>query len=167
MRRTFWGWAALLVALAVLTAALVAASSYTAPLPSSSRRVVGWPPNRYAVPIEGLMIVDVNTTVADQTLALDPDLCGYLERVVIDHNGNDLSWSLRVKDAHGVQLFAKNALNAAADPNSYAVSHTDPGGTRFAGVPFFGGLSIRIANANDRAGDAIAIRLYIREAWRR
>jgi len=34
-------------------------------------------------------------------------------------------------------------------------------------VPFAGGLSIVIADADDTGGTAITVKLYVREAWRR
>jgi hypothetical protein len=111
--------------------------------------------------------------INDVTIALDEDLAGYLKRVVFSHDGNDTDYTVTVTDASGATLFSKADANALADPYSYAVSHSDTGSTEFVGVPFAGGLSVQIADANQaRAfytgdGNNVTVRLYIRESWRR
>ncbi len=147
--------------LGLATGAILAATTYTAPPPASSRSGT-WAPNRYATPVDGLLVIDVaTTTVADQTIALDSDLAGYLQRIVYSHDGDDSSWKLYVKDAAGVSIYSDVACDATADPAS-AIPNYGTGG-----VPFAGGLSVQIADADDGTGSVISVRLYIREAWRR
>jgi hypothetical protein len=159
--------------LLVAGAAAWAATTYVAPPPSSSRSG-DWAPNRYAVPVEGLLrIAIVTDDLNDVSIALDSDLAGYLERVVYSMDGNAPSWDLTITDADGFAIWADTDANGVTDPCSLAASLSDPGGTEFAGVPFAGGLTLAIADANQNrahySGDRnnVTIVLYIREAWRR
>jgi hypothetical protein len=123
---------------------------------------------RYTTPVEGFVVVDVATSgVTDQTIELDDLMAGYLERVVYSHNGNDASWSLTIADHEGVTLYSDATSNAGADPCSYVVTCSDLDGNVFGGPPFADGLSVSIADADGGTGDAVSVRLYIREAWRR
>ncbi len=152
--------------LAAVAAAWAATTTYTAPPPAGSRR--DWATNRYASEEQGFLVVDVTTSdINDVTLALDTALAGYLQRVVYSHDGNDSSYKLYIKDAAGIAIYSDTDANAVNDPCSAVCSY----GT--GGVPFLGGLSIQIADANQArvhyAGDGnnVTVRLYIREAWRR
>ena len=159
------GAIALLVALASIIEAAVTTYS-PAPHASSHSTEVG--SIRYSTPVEGFLVVDITTSgVTDQTIALDDQLAGYVERVVYSHNGNDASWSLTIIDHEGVTLYANAAANASADPYSHVVTCDDVEGNPYGGAPFAGGLSVAIADADDGTGDAVSVRLYIREAWRR
>ena len=161
-----------LVVLAVMGAWTMAGTTYTAPDHISSRPTNYL--NRYAAPVEGLIVVDVVTDdVNDVSVAIDPQLCGYLERVTYHTDGNAPAWKLTIRDADGFAIFADAECNGVTDPCSLAVSHSDAGSTEFRGVPFWGGLTVAIADANqDRAlyagdGNNVTVRMYIREAWRR
>lgn len=146
---------------------LIGATSYT-PAAHYSAHSVTSGPGRFTTPVEGFLVIDVaTTTVADQTITLDSQLSGYLERIVYAHNGNDASWSLTVTDESGVALYANAAASAAADPYSVIVTEEDSVGNVYGGVPFSGALSIAIADADGGTGDSITVRLYVREAWRR
>ena len=166
MKRLLLILAALWVAF--LSLEILAATTYTIPTPSGERsdRVT----NRYATPIQGMLVVESTTTTQDdQTLTLDSNLSGYLDRVVITHDGNDAAWTLSIKDTDSVTLFTKADLNASNDPCSYIVSYPSADGTYYGGVPFSGGLTLTIADANTSGttNTAIHIKLYVREAWRR
>jgi hypothetical protein len=152
--------ALLALALCGLAAVALAATTYTAPPPQSSRS--DWMTNRYALPQEGLLVVKVTTaTVADQSITLDSNLAGYLQRVVATHNGNDASWTLTVTaTADGAAIFSQTC-NATDDPNSFLANY----GT--GGIPFAGGLTVSVAGADGGTGDVITVWLYVREAWRR
>lgn len=163
-------WKAVLVVALLLGIAMVswAATTYTAPTSYGERsdRVS----HRYATPVQGLMVVEATTTTqSDQTVAIDTNLSGYLDRVTITHDGNDAAWSLSITDTDAVTLFTKADLNAADDPCSFIVSFPSADGTYYGGVPFVGGLTLTIADANTTgvAATAIHVKLYVREQWRR
>lgn len=156
-----------LIVISVL-ACIVCADAVYWPAPHYSAHDDTGSPIRYSTPVEGFLVVDVTTEgVADQTIALDGELAGYLERIVYSHNGNDASWSLTITDHEAVTLYVDAAANAGADPVSRVVVIDDADGNGFGGPPFAGGLSVTIADADDGTGDAVSVRLYIREAWRR
>ncbi len=159
----------ILITLSLLAAAVAAwaATTYTAPPPASSH-AGSWSPNRYAFEYQGLLVVDVQTPdINDVTTALDGNLAGLLQRVVYQHDGNDPSWKLYIKDVNGITLYSDLDVNAVNDPCSAVCNYAT------GGVPFLGGLSVQVADANQgRAhypgdGNNIKVRLYIREAWRR
>jgi len=152
------GW--FLLAVLALVGVALAAITYVGPAPYSSR--TDWMTNRYTTPVEGLLAVDVVTPdVNDSSTSLDANLCGYLQRVVFAGDGNDGAWSLTLSDAAGATVFARTDCNMVNDPCSYVCDY-GPGG-----IPFAGGLTVAVADANDGDGNDIAIRLYVREAWRR
>jgi hypothetical protein len=160
--------AAVLLMLIAVLACIVYADAIYLPAPHYSSHADTGSPVRYSTPVEGFLVVDVTTSgVGDQTIDLDDQLAGYIERIVYSHNGNDASWSLTITDHEGVTLYADAAANAGADPVSRVVVIDDADGNGFGGPPFAGGLSIAIADADDGTGDAVTVRLYIREAWRR
>ncbi len=158
MKRAGW------IAVGLLLAACLAmATTYTAPVPRSSR--TDWMTNRYASPVEGLIVVDwTSADINDVSEALETQLSGYLQRIVWDHDGNDGEWSISVADAAGVTIFSDDDANAVNDPCSYVCDAP--------GIAFHGGLTLSIADANngrawaDGDGTEVTVRLYIREAWR-
>jgi hypothetical protein len=155
-----WIFAFTAVMVALVLSLAWAATTYMAPPPTSARS--GAATNRYALPEAGLIVVKVVTVgVADQTIALDPDLAGYLQRIVYSADGTDASWKLTITDASGFAVFSDLAISAVTDPCSVIANY----GTR--GIPFAGGLSVTIADADDGGGTAATIWLYIEEAWRR
>ncbi len=144
-----------------VTAALVVADTWV--LPARPRPGV-WSPDRYANAFEGLIYWDHTTEdVNDVTLSLDPLLTGYLERVVAAHDGNAPAWAISVTDSSGAVLAART-IDADADPCSVVCCPP---------VPFAGGLTVAIADANQNRpwvtgdGNDVRIRLYLREVWRR
>jgi hypothetical protein len=114
------------------------------------------------------MVADIRTADPnDQTLTLDPNLAGYLDRVVIDHTGTDAAWSLTVTDTDGVTLWSKDDCDA--NTASYILTFPTLEGSYIAGIPFAGGVTMAIADANLAGEDvnSIHIKLYLRETWRR
>lgn len=137
-----------------------AAATFVAPPPASVR--TDWTTNRYALPAEGLLVWDYTTAdVNDTSISVDPNLSGYLQRVIFSADGNDGTWSLTVSDAAGIALFSRTDCNMVNDPCSYVCDYA------LGGLPFSGGLSVAIADANDGDGNNISLRFYLREAWRR
>lgn len=164
----------LLLVFLAAAAAVWATATYTAPPPAGSRSAGST--NRYAAPVEGLAWIDIVTDdINDVTIELDPDLAGYLERVSWSHDGNDTSWSLSILDDQGNTLWSTVDANALGDPNTAIAALADEAGTSlYGGIPIGGGaLSLVVADANQaRAhysgdGNAITVRLYLREVWRR
>lgn len=155
----------LIVGLVVIAAAAaIAATTYT--VPPSTR--TDWSTSRYTPPSEGLLVVDVVTPdVNDVDYLVDPNLGGYLQRIVYHHDGNAPAWTLCVRDAAGLALYTDADANAVTDPCGVICNYA--GG----GIPFLGGLTVQVADANQNrahhAGDGnnVSVRLYIREAWRR
>jgi hypothetical protein len=150
------------------TLLLIGAVTYSPPTPLGSR--TNWQTVRYSTPVQGLMTAVVDTTTqSNQTITLDPNLSGYLDRITITHDGNDVAWSCTVRDTDSVTLWSKADLKATNDHCSYNVSFPDSSGNAIPGVPFIGGLSVVIANADTTGATATAIhvKLYIWESWRR
>jgi len=150
-------------------AALIAWSSTVtteAPPPRMSR--TDSVTNRYGIPHDGLLRVTVTTTdMNDATVSVDPNLGGYLERVVFSSDGTDTSYKLYVKDALSVTLFEDVDCNMLNDPCSFVVTHADHAGTAYAAIPFTGGLNVQIADANDGDGNNVVVDLFVWEHWRR
>ena len=113
---------------------------------------------RYLESREGLTTVDLVTPDGlPDSYTIDEYLSGYLERIVIAGEGTDAAWSLTIEDAWGGTLFDANDLDMTAGVVAYD-------GQR---LPFVGGLVVTVADTTAGTADAILIRLYIDEAWRR
>ena len=153
--------AVLLVAACAFCIATATSTSY----PSSGR---------YYNPYTGIVVLDLVTTdINDTTFTVTDPPYGYIDRIVITHDGNDPAYEVSITDASSYDIFDVDDVNAVNDPCSYAVSMSDYGSTEFAGVPYYGGLTITVADANQArafvAGDGndVTVRLYLREQWRR
>lgn len=125
------------------------------------------PQNRFYDPHSGVTAVDLAITSANQTVSLDSTMAGYLTRIVYWADGTDSAYTITVTDTSSCTLFTKADCTAVGDPYTYVTTILDTSGNSYGGIPFIGGLSVTLADANDGDTTAVNIRLYVSEQWRR
>lgn len=109
---------------------------------------------RFRDPTEGLMVDEFTTPDGlPNTYAIDPNVSGYLVRVVVVPDGTDSQWSLTIKDAWGGVILSDDTLNM----NDGVVSFD---GQR---IPFVDGLFVTVAGTTAETADKISFRFYIQE----
>ena len=92
-------------------------------------------------------------------------LYGYLERIVIDSNGEDKSYKVYFKDENAIAIFSKTDCNSLEEPYSYIISETDDSNNVFPGVPVAGDCTIEMVDGNDASMDDIKVSIYFAEYW--
>lgn len=107
--------------------------------------------------VDDMYIVSITTDgVTDQSASVAGGVSGTLQRVVFSGDGNDEAYDVSITDVDGATVFSSTGNSMVTDPYSYVSDY----GT--GGVPFYGGLTVSLANADDGDGNNVDIRLYIK-----
>lgn len=111
-----------------------------------------------------VIVADSDGDANDFTVTLT-ELYGYVDRIVIDSDGNDFSYKIYLYDENAIAIFSKTDCNSATEPNSYAIYEDDTEGNPWRGVPVAGDCTVTMADGDDDAMSDIKVTVYFREWW--